>query len=765
MRGLRPLEPYELALAVEETVAPLLAETVRGRGAGHCMRVSDLDRDLMLRLCTRLREEVSEANIVILSDGRDPSIPPALGVSATKLVELRNPEADGRLRPPLLAFVPSELRTAAEDSFGTATFEELTLGEVLPRLRTSLLEELPTALRGALTQGLGRLRDGDEPWPFADDASVVRWLLTAKANGADPESYGGALYEIGLVPDFELFADPATAPGRLTRNRDCMRRLTWSEGSERARVSALGLAERAFRNQLGEYLADAGLLDPRGWTRQIVLDRNLWPLAFHRWAFEDGGTEPEAICIQEVTTDLPVVPEDETDPKLSQLIGQQILPLGGTGKPGGLRKFSVGFAVDPAPSRVQGLARFAAQVISRDHGPVGLVRTKQAWKTGTLSARIGFTRLTKVDWEEGWHFVRVLAQTEDGELVPLADIDGNPLPWAADSELGVPHPNESELFYVLPESEVDVEPPQRATPKAVSVTHAQRLLQFTAISEGRHPHAIQPTEVQWAERRTASRVGHGSETIEAHFGRDGRVQVPVSRVLKQVEQKILAAPDGPVSWRLAVVLGEAGDSTGEVSRWPSGPECSAFLQARAAYFAALRADTRELITQGADLSALRTEVFRYASAYVELLQTLARGAGAHEPATRSRALSDLRRVLTVDAVTLAITDHRDRQRNAVLMAPTHPLRALWLVVWAELGRRWLDAGIRAPNEFLTSTREALLEQLGPVAFPPMLPNAVGSVLTAVENLSPFWSLYARSCGSRCCRQRRFVPSRKPTRLI
>ena len=48
-------------------------------------------------------------------------------------------------------------------------------------------------------------------------------------------------------------------------------------------------------------------------------------------------------------------------------------------------------------------------------------------------------------------------------------------------------------------------------------------------------------------------------------------------------------------------------------------------------------------------------------------------------------------MLAIDTVTLAIRDHRGRHREAALVAPTHPLRALWLAAWAELAEQWLTA--------------------------------------------------------------------------
>ena len=132
------------------------------------MRITDLDTDLMVRLCGRLRAEVPNSEVVILSDRHDTATTPELTVSSTKLVELRNPLPDGKQRAPLLVFIPNDVRAAAEDSFGVATFEQVQLGDVYGELRAQLLRELPVALRGAVVESLRRLADGERPWTFAD---------------------------------------------------------------------------------------------------------------------------------------------------------------------------------------------------------------------------------------------------------------------------------------------------------------------------------------------------------------------------------------------------------------------------------------------------------------------------------------------------------------------------------------------------------------------------------------------------------------------
>lgn len=737
-QGLRELQRHELIDELEKCLVPAIAAQLRSRTEGHCMRVSDLDVDLAVRICERLRTTVPEANVVILTDGTLPGVPVGMAVSSTKLVELRNPMADGSQRPPLLVFIPAGLRASAEDSFGVATFEELRLPNVYSDLRDRLARDLPASFRGSLVEGLHRL-SRDPPWCFADDVAVVRYLLTAKLNGGDPECYGGALYELGLVPDFDLLVDPTKTPQRLTRNRTCVERLTWSSKSERGRVLDLGLSDRVFRAQLANFLAEAGLEDPRSWTRQIVLDRALWPMAFNRWDFEDGGEEPDAICIHQVATDLPVLEEEQADERLEQLVGQQVLPLGSKG----LKKFSVTFQVEPHPSHVQGLAKFAAQIVSKQHGPVGLVKTKKVWQTGSQQATISFSKLSKVEWEEGWHFVRLLPQTEDGELIPLVDETGEPMPWAAGDDSDARRLNESDLFYVLPSDEVEVEPPQRAIPNDASVLHALIRLQFTAAADGRDPDDVTLQSVDWAERRAHGRAV-GCDQIEARFAREGAVHVPVSRHLKLIEQKILADASGPLCWRIPITLGVAGQSTAEVVKWPRSGTVAEFLASRQQYFQAVLKGSKQLVTQATDLRTLRPLVVEYASKYLAVLQELAEQAKVNSPLESQRALSDLRRFLSVDTVSLAITDHRQRKREATLVAPTHPLRALWLVTWAELAAHWLEQSADAPEETIGPTREALLRRLAPVSFPPVLSNDSACALLAVDNLNPFWTLYAPS---------------------
>ena len=392
-----------------------------------------------------------------------------------------------RLAAPLLALQLGY--SAAQVGVLLALFALSPVVLALPAGRLADRHGLRVPLRLAVDAGLRELRRHDAFWPYADDAAIARYLITCQINDFDLDAMGAALFELALVPDFEWLQLPERAPARLARNRECVECITWSTKTERVRALELGLLDPVFCKQLGEFFARTGVANPKEWTRLIVRDRANWPLAFNKWLFEDGGVNPDAVFIGDVDLpDLPVIKEDEEDPRLSELIGHRVLPISKTG----LKKFSVSFRVDPVPSKVEGLARFVAEVVSRDNGPTGLRRRKAAWSKNTDAGLISFTSIGKIDWEEGWHFVRVYAETENGERIPLADDQGNSIRYGGGSGEGHAFSHESDLFYVVTDDEVEVEPPQRAVPREASLMHALLRARFAAVAQDRDPAAVEP---------------------------------------------------------------------------------------------------------------------------------------------------------------------------------------------------------------------------------------------------------------------------------
>lgn len=293
---------------------------------------------------------------------------------------------------------------------GRATFEEFPVGDFYRAIRQRLLERVPAGLQGYVRDILQFLHD--QHWRWGGAVEQVRYLLCALSNGNDGEAFGGALYELGLVPDFRLFDDPSRSYGRIRKNLDCVQRLTNSDPLIRLRVLQLDLTNKGLRRRLADYLVETGVEDPVRWTREVVLNKANWDLSFDKWEFA-SEIAPDKIGFLRVDTDLPVVADDEKSERLIDLVGQQVLA------PKESLQFNVTIEVSPHPNQVQGLDHFTVQLMSRETGPVGVARKVKVWKATRLVCTAFFMKLNKVEFEEGWHFVRVLPWTAEGDPIPM----------------------------------------------------------------------------------------------------------------------------------------------------------------------------------------------------------------------------------------------------------------------------------------------------------------------------------------------------------
>jgi len=711
----------KLNAAVAGLLCPRIEAILADRGPGHCVRISDLDDEVMESVCKELRRACPDGSIFILGSHDQETLP--YRVTSTKLVELRNPDANGELRQPLLVFIPTSLRTSAEDSFGVATFEELTFTVIYEDLIGSFLDRLPITL-------IGHVRDlfltlSEEGWLFADDVSRVRYLLTALENGIDGETLGASLYELTLIPDFKLFADPGMVHGKIRRNLSSVHSLMASHKSVRGRIANLGLSDKALEVRLFTYFEKYDIQEPEAWTPPIATDKSWWNISFDKWTFQEE-IALDKVVLTVLETDLPVVEEDETENQLFGLIGQQVLI------PNDRRKMNVVFEVNPHPRKVSGLDHFTVQIVSQSDGPVGKSKKVKAWTPNRLQCTTNLAKLNKIEFEEGWHFIRVLPWTADGDPIPLEADSGSE---------SAKRSYESEPFYVLPSGSIEEEPPQRAIPIEQSLEHARFRLQLTALGDERDPDEIALNGVSWAEGGRSKKSSR-QETLLAKFGREGAVHLPLSRMLKTIEQRILARPKHPSGWRMQINLDTAEPPSEAGLTLPSSAAMASFLAAREELFAAVRKGTAELIMQALSFRDAEKECLAYAEAYLDLIRNLIRQSETTSGTERQQHLQALRNVLAVDSIHVILTDFRGRHREAVLVSPTHPLRTLWLSSWVALGKDWIEKIKAGAKDHIPYVRSALLDGLVPSAYPVGVPVEDGRIFTPVDNLNAFWALYA-----------------------
>ena len=278
------------------------------------------------------------------------------------------------------------------------------------------------------------------------------------------------------MPDLELFADPALIRTRTGHERQADARSSpGPDRPERQRVLELGLTDAAFRAKLAAFVAETGLDDPREWTRRIVMDRANWPLSFHRWPLRET-TETEAgpasrsanwACPGPVTS-----PSTPSHPLLQNLAGQPFLVAGRRGRTSfrSASRSQSGPAADPGAGPVHRADRL------RGLRPHRRRRLGQAVRDGPERAtRSPSGSCARAGLEQGWHFVRVLPQDDEGIALPVEPSDTGPHPA-----------NESERFFVVApaddDDDLDDMLATRTRPRSMpGVTQALRALEFRAL--------------------------------------------------------------------------------------------------------------------------------------------------------------------------------------------------------------------------------------------------------------------------------------------
>jgi hypothetical protein len=750
-RGLTEITESQWRQALEQALLPRVAAILRRREAGHCMRVEGIRGDLAVSLARRLHAAVPDAQVHVLDTGSGSPGPDANDViiTGTRLVELRNPDDTGALRPPLLVFIPPGTRASAEDSFSTATFEELRLADVHTGLRQTLLSQVPETLRPSVAELLDSPASGGPAG--ADAQAAVRYLLTLRENHHHPEAAGAAVYLLGLIPDFRLFTDPLLVGRKSERNRRVVDALSESASTPRQRVLALGLPratpeQQAFTKRLVAFAGRTSFADPRHWCRSIAVEPGNWPLAFHQWPEEDDpGDQRITVEVADLTA-LPKAGDSDEDlrthPVLGRVFGARYL------LPGGLASLPVSFTVDPDHRNITGLAHFKVEICAESAGtngdgaeddervvavsPTGLTTTHAVNRRTAKKVHKAKVKLKKgrrpTDWEEGWHFVRV---------TPLDD-HGAPMPVTG---AGTTRPtNESDRFYVVPEGEFD-EPPAPRVQHAPGVAQALNRLRFTAQADGRDPSRIVCRDVTWAG------TGNRTRSLRVSFDSGSPYLIDLPQRLAEVQQRLLSRPDalnGPI-----VEIGPVDGVHIGMDEVPSArtenitPAFAMYLEARSAAFAAV---TREEtgpdapVVESCDPRDLRLTTEAYAESYLNALTSSLRALGNPHERDPDAHRTEVHTLLRTDTIPVSLAAADGSRSDAVLVAPTHPLRMLWWSNQAALADQWLAAAEHEDRATVLERLDTLEQRLTPLGFPLAVPLPTGELAFAGGQLTDYWQV-------------------------
>ncbi|WP_277455374.1 DUF87 domain-containing protein [Janibacter sp. DB-40] len=461
------------------------------------------------------------------------------------------------------------------------------------------------------------------------------WSLFLAQLCIDPvvTSFGENLWMIGLVPD--RGPDPGA---RVERNRlavQAISRPNRPAASTDERFTVAGLQEGAWRAPLRQFCEQRGaeLANPRVWTRTLA--ESLPELTFDNWVLAEDVAED--LAEMEIVSFIRAGGALEKWSKLKQGADGQLVLEVPEDRPG-----PITVKWKTSPPRVAGVARWELSVVPPDD-----LRTDDTIPLASSTVPGGRRQATvKVELEEdslseGTRFVvSVKALGEHGESINL--ISGEPA--AADSQ----------EFQIVGGPEVDSSPRRTV---AESIPEAVLLAAHGGLDD------LTEDLPSWDLE---------GQVFSVRLGNKRAVQIRICAPLISCQRAATANPDRALRFQMGGAYGTPLDPSGvEEIEVPLPPALS---KARSEFLTALAATPhRDTMEATAWEGGLRDLAAAYAASYKRALE---QQSGQH-----------LESLLQMDTLRLDVLRNNTVVR-AVVVLPTHPLRAAWSATHDMVLRGW-----------------------------------------------------------------------------
>ena len=741
-----PIYQEEIINAIVDKFEPEL----KAAANGHCMKLTGVTDDILHQLHTRFTSAVADLRCYILS--RDQAQTPY--VQATKLVELRNSPDEA----PLLILCPATLRTAAEDSFGSATFRNLPIDDIDARINQRLDQRLRQ-----MTPSLSVLLDFLKAEVSIERASQL--LLLLDRQNMPLSEVGNQLWQVGLLPDADLYVDRNLTKARLNYNQQCTAGLCEFSRGIYDRLNALPIPENTIQPQLARFLKENSTLRSAMEIVKTVADR--YPdLNFVRWQVSELN---RSYTIK--------VTVEEIKGVQGSLIKEPDGSLVVKGVPGGTVKVKLKVTTDPKPHNVQELARFRVDLMQvTGAGEAECVYEnfdRWAFTKGKQHYRMRDVAFDANTVEPGNYYLRIYALDEFNNVLNTNDdfrdradqrrwekaqreqaqeADRNQIKgrWTSETD---------NFLFIVDDEGTGPEPPPARREKVGSVLQSYFYYRLTYLyNKEQEAKLLEPETENWQWLNAADR--QVKSVFQAKY-KDSRFnfQVQVSSKLRQLQNVLLDNPDGlgmislsqmpqaglPFSAQYLTVL---------PSRLYDLPETRQFVEARRLFFALVKTNAN-----GEDGIWETFDVVRHidaAHAYVEAYNTLIQAFQQRlllwndlADSERDDLQAMLLAVQQLDMVHLSgrLPDAQDRY-NTLLISPLHPLRIGWFVALYNLFADWetstradFDRQLPYWNDDLVAL---FFDALTPTNHPLLIGDENGQAFEYLGELAFGWGLFSRT---------------------
>ncbi|HEU5375358.1 MAG TPA: hypothetical protein VFV38_07970, partial [Ktedonobacteraceae bacterium] len=632
-----PMDALQTELLADEIVAHL-----KNADAGHCARVDFLNRAEALSICKYMALKQLAPGVlfhILTSDEAETKVN-ALFITTDKAIELRN-RKQGRL----CLFIPADLVDAAYSSIANSfalVDGRVLQALVLKRVQTQLSAELMSVVRAVFAKLRGL--------PGVSDEQRLDFVLAVfrHMQSGDIEHIGRELWRVGLIADGgENFVS------RLNNNRDCVLSLSRPSkigATTRERIQSTKV-DTATAAQLSHFFHGRSLNDVRSWSRELNGEEDA--PTFENWVFPK--TDPSDLRVVSIAPFVNARGEVERYCHLHQPDGAKGSLLA---RYGARETLTVRWKTDPELPKDLGRWRIGIVPSGSENGFEDCLDERSV-----VGNRRTVTIKLDMDFDEPPDYAVCV------RIMPLSS-DGNEI---KDQETGEAFFADShEFFLVQNVGNVIIDPPRKSL-RTVPTLAFGRL----EVAVDLHVNALVEEEPEW--------IAKDLEYFRVRLNERRVLNVGLSNTLLTLEKQVLANPRSGGAFLLDVDEVRPVDArqitthpllSGEADTW------SAFWRAREAFFKRLKqSDVRAVIEAVEWTPELATPALRYAQAYQELINDLV---------ARKVALAELREALSVDTLLVRNTRNQNLVEEAVVVLPTHPLRAAWFASYTQLLRVWED---------------------------------------------------------------------------
>lgn len=245
---------------------------------GHCMKIVGLAEDILENLLRAIRSDFKTIKTFVISNDKTNDI----YISPTKLIEYRNNNSEA-----ILVLIPANNRTAAEDSYGNTTFQELTLTKIENTIYNNLLDEVP-AEQKLLIKNIISYASSIIELSVSDKINYIIALLISGFQG----NIGRKLYLLKLIPDSELESQSSNLKNRLHFNNKCIEILSDSSLPLFQRVDNLPIQKNSLQKTVVEFLKNKDISNLRSQIAREIYHNSL-ELFFENWKISDLNESQE----------------------------------------------------------------------------------------------------------------------------------------------------------------------------------------------------------------------------------------------------------------------------------------------------------------------------------------------------------------------------------------------------------------------------------------------------------------------------------------